>query len=210
MVDRKVLAFILTRMDAPGVWIRTERMRMGLSTRDLARLAGVSYPTVSRIENGHEQPRWSTIEKICAVLGRSLTPIADDGEQLRLADLSNAWTKDATGDHHPEWVRLRGLVDHLRRRPLLVAQAILPEPPPSRSELMNVLLAAVAEKLADDHGIARPRWTRKRPPLRQPWSLATRASKRDADEVNIPEQFRKRGLLIPVSTIWRDREVIPV
>jgi transcriptional regulator with XRE-family HTH domain len=203
-----MLAFIVTNMESPGVWIRSERTRLGLSTRDLARLAGVAYPTISRLENGHEQPRWSTLEKIFVVLGRTLVASGDGDEQPRLSDLSNAWTVDSTGTHHPEWVKLRGLADHLRRHPALVARAILPEPPRSQSELIDVLLAAIAEKLADDHGITRPRWTRSRPPLAQSWSVPTRSSRRESDSLSIPPQFLERGLLIPESAIWRERETV--
>jgi predicted transcriptional regulator len=49
-------------MESPAIWVRAGRARLGLSTRDLAHLAGVAYPTISRIENGHVQPRWSTLE----------------------------------------------------------------------------------------------------------------------------------------------------
>ena len=192
-------------MDSPAEWIRAERTRLGLSTRDLARLAGISYPTISRIENGHEQPRWSTLEKIFDVLGR---PSVDAPRLPSLADLSEAWTQDATQDHHPDWVRFRGLVDQLRMRPALVAQVIMPEPPRSCSALMDVLLAAVAEKLADDAGISRPRWTRSRPALREQWSATSRPSKRAEAEATAPVQFVRRGLLIPASTIWRERDVI--
>lgn len=195
-------------MDSPAIWIRVERGRLGLSTRDLARLTGVSYPTISRIENGHEEPRWSTLEKIFDVLGHPLAPSPDERKQLRLADLADAWTTDATHAHHPDWVRLRGLVDQLTLRPALIAQAILPEPPRSRSALMDALLAGIAEKLADDAGISRPRWARKRPPLREPWSVATRPSKQAEAEATAPAQFIRRGLLIPESTIWRNRNMV--
>ena len=195
-------------MESPAIWIRVERGRLGLSTRDLARLTGVSYPTISRIENGHEEPRWSTLEKIFDVLGHPLTPSPDERKQPRLADLADAWTKDATHAHHPDWVRLRGLVDQLRLRPALIAQAILPEPPRSRSMVMDALLAGIAEKLADDAGISRPRWARKRPPLREPWSVAVRPSKRAEAEATAPAQFIRRGLLIPESTIWRERKMV--
>lgn len=93
-----------------------ERTRLGLCTRDLARLAGVAYPTVSRIENGHVQPRWSTLERIFEVLGRPLALSAADREQPRHADLSDAWSEDATHAEHPDWTRLRALVDQLRLR----------------------------------------------------------------------------------------------
>ena len=84
----------------------------------------------------------------------------------------------------------------------------MPEPPRSRSEIMNALLAGMAEKLADDAGITRPSWTRKRPPLTEPWSIATRPSKRAEAEAATPIQFLHRKLLIPETTIWRKRDVV--
>ena len=195
-------------MTSPAAWIREQRTRLGLSTRDLAHLAGVSYPTISRIENGHEEPRWHTLEKIFEVLGHTLTFKANTHLHMRLADLSDAWIEDSRHAHHPDWTRLRGLADQLKLQPALTAQAIMPEPPRSRSEIMNALLAGMAEKLADDAGITRPSWTRKRPPLTEPWSIATRPSKRAEAEAATPIQFLHRKLLIPETTIWRKRDVV--
>jgi transcriptional regulator with XRE-family HTH domain len=179
-----------------------------LSTRDLARLADVAYPTISRIENGHEDPRWSTLEKLSAVLGDALIPLGDDHDVGRLADLSDAWTADASGAQHPDWVRFRAFADRLTLHPEHTARAIMPEPPRSASPLIDTLLAAIAEKIADDAGIARPRWTRERPPLAEPWSVATRPSKRAEAATTTPHQFARRGVVIPESTIWRDRVLV--
>lgn len=203
-----VLVNTLTVMDSPAVWIREERSRLGLSTRDLARLAGVSYPTISRIENGHEDPRWQTLEKIFDVLGHSLSLATNTRRQVRLADLSDAWIEDATHAHHPDWTRLRAFADQLRLHPAHIAQAIMPEPPRSQSEIMNALLAAMAEKIADDAGISRPSWTRSRPPLLEMWSVATRPAKRAEAEAATPVQFLHRKLLIPETTIWRNRKLV--
>ncbi|MDG2234265.1 MAG: helix-turn-helix transcriptional regulator, partial [Ilumatobacter sp.] len=82
--------------------IRTERETLGLSMRDLAALAGVSYPTISRIENGHEDPRWDTLTKIAAALGKTLAPTFETRPILRLADID---VDGATGE--PDWTRLR-------------------------------------------------------------------------------------------------------
>jgi transcriptional regulator with XRE-family HTH domain len=195
-------------MESPASWIRTGRTHLGLSTRDLARLAGVAYPTISRIENGHEQPRWSTLERILEVLGSSLTTEVPNHHRPRLADMSDAWTEDATGTEHPDWVRFRAFADQLALRPALTAQAILPEPPLSGSSLLDNLLAAIAEKVADDAGITRPRWTHGRPPLSEPWSSAARPSKQAEAALGAPAQFARRGLLIPAATIWRKRDLV--
>jgi transcriptional regulator with XRE-family HTH domain len=203
-----LLLFTLTFMESPATWIRDGRRSLGLSTRDLARLAGVAYPTISRIENGHDQPRWSTLERIFDVLGSPLTPSANDDDRPRLADLRDAWIQDALGTEHPEWVRFRAFADQLTMRPSLTAQAILPEPPRSGSLLIDTLLAAMAEKIADDAEIARPHWVRDRPPLAEPWSAEVRPSKRAEARANAPAQFVNRGLLIPASAIWRERALI--
>ena len=44
-----LLVNLLTPMDNISDLIRTGRRELGLSTRSLASLAGVSYPTISRI-----------------------------------------------------------------------------------------------------------------------------------------------------------------
>ena len=199
---------MLTNNDSLAQWLRRERTQLGLSTRDLARLAGVSYPTVSRIENGHEQPRWATLQKMFAVLGQGLAPMASERDQLRLADLSEAWMNDATATEHPDWTQLKALADQMSLRPALIAQAIYPEPPRSQSALMDNLLAAIAEKIADDAGIARPRWTRTRPGRKEPWSPPGRTSKQTAGAAAIPTQFARRGLLVPASAIWRERPLV--
>ncbi|NBO06483.1 MAG: XRE family transcriptional regulator, partial [Actinobacteria bacterium] len=54
----------VTDQTTPGVWIRQARASLGISTRELARLADVAYPTVSRIERGHEEPRWDTLTRL--------------------------------------------------------------------------------------------------------------------------------------------------
>jgi transcriptional regulator with XRE-family HTH domain len=202
---RALLASMLTTTDAPAAWIRSERTRLGMTTRDLACLAGVAFLTISRIENGHTQPRWSTLEKIFVVIGRPVAPLPD---RLCLADLSEAWFEDHTGMQHPDWVRLRAFADQLQLHPELITQAILPEPPRSRSALMDVLLAGIAEKVADDAGIARPHWVRNRPPLAEPWVAAARPSKRAEASATAPDQFVRRGLLIPQSAIWRERTLV--
>jgi len=200
-----LLLFTLTVMESPAIWVRAGRARLGLSTRDLAHLAGVAYPTISRIENGHEQPRWSTLEKLFQVLGSPWAPSDGHREPPSLAGLSDAWFEDATGEQHPDWVRFRAFADQLALRPSDLAQAIMPEPPRSQSALIDTLLAAIAEKLADDAGIGRPRWVRGRPPLPEPWSVEVRPSKRAEAVSSTPAQFVRRGLLIPASAIWRER-----
>lgn len=200
----KVLAITLTNVDTAGNLIRAERETLGLSTRHLASLAGLSYPTISRIENGHEQPRWETMQKIAAALGKSFG--FNDLRYPRLADLAAHHSSGA--DCEPDWTRLRTFVDEMRLRPELTAAATADRPPPSGSPLVDNLLAAIAEKLADDQGIRRPRWTAALPALDARWEAPGTPRKREANAAQTPSQFAERNISLPASAIWRDRELV--
>ena len=189
----------------PGELIRRERLALGLSTRELAALSGVSYPTISRIENGHDQPRWDTLERLAGALGKSWRPVLEQRPAPRIADLAGHWTSDRAGNVEPDWTRWRALADQLRARPELTAVAIAAEPKPSGSELVDNLLAATAEKLADDAGLRRPPWTRRVEPLSEPWAAATTPRKRAEHLARTPPQFAARNITLPASVIWRER-----
>jgi len=49
--------------------IQNRRKRLLLNQEDLAQMAGISLATVKDIERGAGNPSWSTVEKICEVLG---------------------------------------------------------------------------------------------------------------------------------------------
>lgn len=52
----------------PGHLIREQRHALGWSQQALAELSGVTQADLSRIENGRLDARWSTIQRIMAVL----------------------------------------------------------------------------------------------------------------------------------------------
>jgi DNA-binding XRE family transcriptional regulator len=52
----------------PGHLIREQRHALGWSQQELAELCGVTQADLSRIENGRLDARWSTIQRIMAVL----------------------------------------------------------------------------------------------------------------------------------------------
>jgi transcriptional regulator with XRE-family HTH domain len=200
---------MLTPVETVGRLVLSEREALGLSTRELARLSGVAYPTISRIENGHGQPRLETLAKLSKVFGKSLVATLEPAPVPRLARLVDAWTWDASGDELLDWTRWRGLVDRLRLHPEMTATAIIEAPLPSGSTLIDNLLAATAEKLADDVGIRRPAWTRNVLPLRMPWSAPATRRKHAANVASTPTQFAARNITLPASALWREREMAP-
>jgi transcriptional regulator with XRE-family HTH domain len=193
-------------MTPPGQWIRAARGELGLSTRELAALAGVAYPTISRIEKGHTQPRWDTLATIAGALGFTCEL---DGlhprPMVRLADLVDAWQRGAGGSPEPDWTQLRAFADQLRRHPELSGAAIAGAPRASGSALIDNLLAAIAERVADELGLRRPRWTRLVEPLAEPWEAPGTPRMRAANAAYTAPQFAARGLIIPEASIWRDR-----
>lgn len=189
----------------PGELIRQERLALGLSTRELAALSGVSYPTISRIENGHDQPRWDTLERLAGALGMAWRPVLERRPAPHVADLAGHSMLDRAGNAEPDWTRWRALVDQVRARPELTAVAIAAEPEPSGSELVDNLVAATAEKLADDAGLRRPPWTRRVEPLTAPWAAAATPRKRAEHLARTPPQFAARNITLPASAIWRER-----
>jgi transcriptional regulator with XRE-family HTH domain len=198
----------LTAVDTWSGIVRAERKKLGLSTRELGRLAGVAYPTISRIENGHEQPRLDTLAKLLKALGATLVTSLEPAPVPRLCLLADAWTRDALGDELPDWTRWRGFVDQLRLHREITAAAIFEAPLPSGSALIDNLLAATAEKLADDAQIKRPAWTERFPPLRTHWSAPATPRTHAAHVAATPSQFAARNMTLPESALWRDREMV--
>jgi DNA-binding XRE family transcriptional regulator len=49
--------------------LREVRERAALSQAELARLAGVSRPTITRAEQGRIAPQWATVRKLARALG---------------------------------------------------------------------------------------------------------------------------------------------
>ena len=197
-----------TDLTPPGAWIRNARTSLGISTRELARLAGVSYPTISRIEQGHEQPRWDTLTRLLRSLGQTLSiakpePIAI----LRLADLTEAWSADPNGDHQPDWTLLRAFTDELQRFPELTAAAIADAPRRSGSAFFDCLLAGIAETCAERAGIRHPAWTKLRPPLTTAWEGFGTPRMKRANRRNAPPSFTRRNIYIDRAAIWRTPRV---
>ncbi|WP_326594515.1 helix-turn-helix domain-containing protein [Streptomyces sp. NBC_01803] len=54
-----------------GAAVRAARLRAGLSTRELAALAGISQPFLSQVERGQSAPSVNTVYRLAEALGLS-------------------------------------------------------------------------------------------------------------------------------------------
>lgn len=178
------------------------RAEAGLSRRALAERAGVPTSTVSRIEDGAMDPTYTMLTRVLGAAGRQLrTTVAQLPDTPSLARLADAWRPTNRGTTF-DWTRLRGFVDWLHQHPDLVEEAIAT--PPARSDTaLDGLLAGIAEKLADDRGVERPRWTTAVPPLRDTWKPPGTARMVARAERTTPQQLKRRNIVLAERDLWR-------
>lgn len=185
--------------------VASVRAASGLSVRRLAQEADVAGSTITRIQSGAIDPTVQTLARIFNAAGFDLTIGAvrsgtSHGSQL--ASVADAWSLHR-GRLRLEWVRWRGLLDQLTQNPKLIPEAIYLAPPPSGHPVVDALLAAVAEKLADDVGSPRPAWTFTTPVLDEPYRPPVA---RQIEGRPIPRQLLARGLMIDTESLWRASE----
>lgn len=85
-----------------------------------------------------------------------------------------------------------------------VPEAIYLPPAPSGHVVIDSLIAAIAEKLADDSGLPRPSWSMAVPQLEEPYEPPAR--RRGV----VPAQLERRGLMIDGESLFRAREFVGI
>ena len=87
----------LAELTHPGDSIRECRIDLGWTQAFLSERTGIPQADISRIENGHLDPRWSTIQRISAALAEgSDTPQRSLANGRKVAEIpatsSNKWS----------------------------------------------------------------------------------------------------------------------
>jgi transcriptional regulator with XRE-family HTH domain len=65
-----------------GSLLREARLRAGLTQRELARVADVPQPAISRIERGHVSPRLDTLDQLLKGCGLGLDLVDRPGRDV--------------------------------------------------------------------------------------------------------------------------------
>nr|WP_275402604.1 helix-turn-helix domain-containing protein [Streptomyces sp. SID13031] len=185
--------------------VREAREYAGLSRSALAVKAGVPTSTVSRIEDGSSDPTLTMLARLVAAAGKHLSVSVSARQPTKPAIelLVGAHQPDAT-NRKVDWTQLRGFLDQLAAHPELAADAI--EAPPSRTgnAAFDALLAGIAEKVADDAGIPRPRWTRSVPPAPAPWTPPGTPARVRQARAAAPAQLAARNIWLAAKDLWRN------
>jgi hypothetical protein len=167
--------------------------------------------TITRIEGGTVDPTVGTLRRLMHAADQELnltaTPTHRDLPPA-LADLTSAWNRSPVGTD-PTWTRLRAFLDQLARHPAEVEAAITTKPVASGSAPLDALLAGIADKLADDHGLTRPAWTAV-PRLQTRWQTPGTPRMQAAALRQTPPQLRERGLSVSKDSLWRESNTVVV
>ncbi len=191
-------------MDAAEV-LHFARKDAELTVRELAERAGVAASTVSRIERRQMDPTVGMLARLIAAAGLELELRSLHTYRGNFGALADALEVDPDGTTHPDWTRLRAVLDYLYLHPTLTQAAIADKPEPSGSELLDNLLAGIAEKLSDDAGLPRPSWTKDVPALTAPWISPGTPRMQAVDRSETPPQLAVRGITLAANNLWRDR-----
>ncbi len=153
--------------------IRSARARLGLSQRDLARRAGLSFRGLQLLESPDHDPRVSSLEKVCRALGLpggGVTTLVsellrEDGRSFRSASL-----RMLLDGFESSRVQVFDAVDAFHRHPdeALVRSA----PDGSLHPRLGALTASTVEMLCSEVPLPVPAWCRGIAALERPWFVA--------------------------------------
>jgi hypothetical protein len=96
-------------------------------------------------------------------------------------------------------------LDALHAHPEHLGAAIATPPARSGNDQLDNLLAAIAEKLADDAHTTRPRWCSAIRPLPARWEPPGTPRMKASARRSAPPQFKARNIWLAEHDLWRDR-----
>ena len=195
-------------MKSAAELVRDSRERAGLSMRGLAARAGVAYTTVQRIEQGVMDPTVGMLGKLLMAVGEELDLATSVLEFPEIADLADAWHTDNAGQEWPDFTRLRAFLDFLSWHGEVKGPATMRAPSQSGSELMQNVLAAMAEKICDEAGLPRPAWTKKIAPLLVEWVAPMTQQMAQRARKTTPTQFIARNIVMSSNSLWREGDFV--
>ena len=149
-------------------------------------------------------PTLTMLTRVLGAAGQEFQAICSDlSDAPSLARLVDAWRPDHEGAMF-NWTRLRGFLDWLRLHPEHTEAAIA-TPPARTGTPLDVLLAGMAEKIADDADLPRPRWSDAVPALNEPWEPPGTPRMVAEARGAAPEQLKRRNMFIAERDLWRGR-----
>lgn len=125
--------------DELGRLIRERRQALGLSRRDLADLADLSYPYVSQLETGYRMPSSTAALVLSKILGLSLDQIFGTSPELDIASRPRSSKSPAPA----EPPSMESVVND-------VVQRLNQIPPEGRLEALSAVQRQLVQQLVDE------------------------------------------------------------
>ena len=147
-------------------------------------------------------PTVTMLARITSATGHRLNIRAD--QTLRKASLA-AIAQLVLGVDAPDipFTRLRGLIDSLDANPNSAMDAIVDPPPRTGNEDLDNLLAAIANKIAEENLRTRPTWTSDVPIPPAPWRSPGTPRMQALEAAKAPRQFTERRIFLAANNFWR-------
>jgi transcriptional regulator with XRE-family HTH domain len=176
---------------------KVRRTSRGLSQRDLAAQAGVSFRTVQQLESSRHDWRLSTLKKVSRALGlseRAVERVILRSLSREIDSVSDISERIAVEGEETWTGHLFNFVDEFRKRPRQVLVAAPPDP--EISKRLQCLIASTVESLSDEAGIGAPDWCMGIGRLAEPWLVSGVESLRALALLHSPTHFRKRNIFV--------------
>jgi transcriptional regulator with XRE-family HTH domain len=181
-------------------YIKNIRNLKGISQRNLAVLAGISYKTLQLLEEGGQDPKLSTLQRIASALGYPPNAISLQIQRLLALDPDAVAvvSERIVAEGRDSWkIWLFNFVDAFRvcsleRIPALIAKPPVDCTPPE----VQALLASTVEALCAERKISVPPWCMAIDGLKEPWFVSGMENLKALSLVESPVHFRKRNIFV--------------
>jgi transcriptional regulator with XRE-family HTH domain len=184
--------------------LREIRGQRGLSQRNLARQAGVSFRALQMIETGQTDVRWSSLVKIASALGTPAEVMQAEFDRLLADDPDSvvAVSRKILADGETSWkLWLFEFVDAFRRSPR--QNLVIVPPSPETGARILGLLASSVETLCAECGMPSPWWCAGVGVLSEPWFVAGIENLKVTALVESSAYFRKRNIFVMANFLTR-------
>lgn len=183
--------------------LKERRSHLGISQRQAAALAGVSYKTIQLIEGGSHNVSLSTLEALATALGYPAHAIAHAIDTIfDQPPESVLFTSMRMTHEKADWrIPFFNFVDVFRRDRDL--RCIATPPSPQLSPQLAALLASAVESLCAELDLPVPIWCKSIPPLSTPWFVANIENLKATALLESPVWFRKRTIFVLANFLER-------
>jgi len=184
--------------------VRAARLCQGVSQRELARRAGLSFRGLQLLEMPGHDPRISSLDKVSRALGLPTAGIPalvdrfflEDGRSFRSASIR------IFADGFESWtIHLFDSVDAFRRTP--DPGLIRANPVDEVHSRLRALIASTVETVCAEFSLPSPPWCLGVEALKNPWFVAGIENLKASALIESPVHFRKRNIFVLANFLER-------